>query len=60
MKIRHPEKVNKPISPLKKKPNWIKSKLLNSREFFLTKTIVNKNNLATVCQEANCPNIPEC
>ena len=60
MKIRHPEKVNKPISPLKKKPNWIKSKLLNSREFFLTKTIVNKNNLTTVCQEANCPNITEC
>jgi len=60
MKIRHPEKVNKPINPIKKKPNWIKSKLLNSKEFFLTKTIVNQNNLVTVCQEANCPNITEC
>ena len=57
---RHPEKINKPINPIKKKPDWIRSKLSNSKEFFLTKTIVNKNNLATVCQEANCPNITEC
>ncbi len=60
MKIRHPEKQNKPINPIKKKPEWIRSKLTNSKEFFLTKTIVNKNNLVTVCQEANCPNITEC
>jgi len=59
-KIRHPEKVNKPINPIKKKPDWIRSKLSNSKEFFLTKTIVNQNNLVTVCQEANCPNITEC
>ena len=60
MKIRHPEKVNKPINPLKKKPSWIKSKLTNSQEFFLTKSIVNQYKLKTVCQEANCPNITEC
>ena len=60
MKIRHPEKKNKPINPIKKKPDWIRSKLTNSKEFFLTKTIVNNNNLVTVCQEANCPNITEC
>jgi lipoyl synthase len=57
---RHPEKVKNPINPIKKKPVWIRSKLSNSKEFFLTKTIVNKNNLVTVCQEANCPNITEC
>ena len=57
---RHPEKVKNPINPIKKKPDWIRSKLSNSKEFFLTKTIVNKNNLVTVCQEANCPNITEC
>ena len=57
---RHPEKINNPINPIKKKPSWIRSKLTNSREFFLTKTIVNNNNLVTVCQEANCPNITEC
>ena len=60
MKIRHPEKINNPIYPIKKKPNWIKSKLINSRQFFKTKTIINNNNLVTVCQEANCPNISEC
>ena len=60
MKSRHPEKENKPINPIKKKPGWIRSKLTNSKEFFLTKTIVNNNNLVTVCQEANCPNITEC
>ena len=60
MTIRHPEKVNKPINPIKKKPNWIRSKLLNSKEFFITKSVINQNNLVTVCQEANCPNIAEC
>ena len=59
-KPRHPEKVNKPINPIKKKPKWIKSKIINSKIFFNTKSIVNKNNLNTVCQEANCPNITEC
>ena len=60
IKPRHPEKIKNPINPIKKKPEWIRSKLSNSKEFFLTKTIVNKNNLVTVCQEANCPNITEC
>ena len=60
MKSRHPEKENKPVNPIKKKPEWIRSKLTNSKEFFLTKTIVNNNNLVTVRQEANCPNITEC
>jgi|TARA_B110000438_G_scaffold302977_1_gene362564 lipoic acid synthetase len=60
MKPRHPEKINKPCNPIKRKPAWIKSKLVNSKEFFLTKTVVNQNNLVTVCEEANCPNIAEC
>ena len=60
IKPRHPEKVKNKINHIKKKPEWIRSKLSNSKEFFLTKTIVNKNNLVTVCQEANCPNITEC
>ena len=60
MIIRHPEKINKPSNPIKKKPEWIRSKITNSQNFFLTKSIINKNNLNTVCQEANCPNITEC
>ena len=58
--IRHPEKVKNPINPIKKKPDWIRSKILNTKNFFITKEIVKKNNLHTVCQEANCPNITEC
>ncbi len=57
---RHPEKVNKPSNPIKRKPEWIRSKIFNSQIFFQTKQIVNQNNLVTVCQEANCPNITEC
>ena len=57
---RHPEKIKNPINPIKKKPDWIRSKLINSKEFFLTKSIVNQHKLKTVCQEANCPNITEC
>ena len=59
-KPRHPEKINKPVNPIKKKPEWIRSKILNSKVFFETKKVVNQNNLVTVCQEANCPNITEC
>ncbi len=59
-KPRHPEKVNKPINPIKKKPEWIRSKIVDSQIFFQTKQVVNQNNLVTVCQEANCPNITEC
>ncbi len=60
MKPRHPEKIKNIPSPIKKKPYWIRSKIVNSQIFFQTKQIVNKNNLVTVCQEANCPNITEC
>jgi len=60
MKPRHPEKVKKPINPIKKKPEWIRSKILDTKIFFETKKVVNQNNLVTVCQEANCPNITEC
>ena len=60
LKIRHPEKVNKPINPIKKKPDWIRTKIVDSKVFFQTKKVVNQNKLVTVCQEANCPNITEC
>ena len=60
MKIRHPEKINKPVNLIKKKPSWIRSRLINSQNFFLTKSIINQKKIHTVCQEANCPNITEC
>ena len=60
MKIRHPEKVKNPINPLKKKPKWIRTKILDTQNYFKTKKIINKKKLNTVCEEANCPNIAEC
>jgi len=60
MKYRHPEKINNPINPIKKKPKWIRTKIIDSQNYFTTKAIVNKKKLHTVCQEANCPNISEC
>ena len=39
---RHPEKVKNPINPIKRKPEWIRSKLSNSKDFFLTKLLLIK------------------
>ena len=58
--VRHPEKINKPTNPLKKKPIWIRSKIIDSVNFKSTRELVTKKKLHTVCQEANCPNISEC
>ncbi len=60
MTVRHPEKINNPINPIKKKPVWIRTKILDSQNYFKTKEIINKKKLHTVCQEASCPNISEC
>ena len=37
MIIRHPEKINNPVNPIKKKPAWIKTKIINSKNYFTTK-----------------------
>ena len=60
MTARHPEKVNNPINPIKKKPSWIRTRILDSQNYFKTKEIINRKKLHTVCQEASCPNISEC
>ncbi len=60
MTIRHPEKINNPIHLIKKKPKWIRTKILDTQNYFETKNIINKKKLHTVCQEASCPNISEC
>jgi lipoic acid synthetase len=54
-KVRHPEKINKPINPIKKKPEWIRSKIVDSKVFFQTKQIVNKNNLVTCLPRSQLP-----
>jgi lipoic acid synthetase len=60
MTARHPEKINNPINPIKKKPNWIRTRILDTQDYFKTKQIINTKKLHTVCEEASCPNIFEC
>lgn len=57
---RHPEKVNKAESPIKRKPDWIRVRAGGTPVYEETRKIVQDNNLVTVCQEAGCPNIGEC
>ncbi|MFZ1991919.1 MAG: lipoyl synthase [Alphaproteobacteria bacterium] len=57
---RHPEKRERPDSPSPKKPDWIRVKAPNSQGYQATLGIVRSHKLATVCEEAGCPNIGEC
>lgn len=57
---RHPEKVNRPETPLLRKPEWIRVKAPGSAVYHETKKLVQDNKLVTVCEEAGCPNIGEC
>ena len=50
MKPRHPEKINKPLNPIQRKPEWIRVKITNSSIYNETKEIVKNNNLHTVCE----------
>ncbi|MGB3720120.1 MAG: lipoyl synthase [Hyphomicrobiaceae bacterium] len=60
MRPRHPEKANKPDTPVLRKPEWIRVKAPGSPTYFETKQIVRAHGLHTVCEEAGCPNIGEC
>lgn len=57
---RHPEKVNRPIRPSPRKPEWIRVKAPNSEGYAETRRIMREHGLNTVCEEAACPNIGEC
>jgi lipoyl synthase len=58
---RHPEKAHKPDNPVqRRKPDWIRVKAPTSPEYQQTRTLMRQLNLATVCEEAACPNIGEC
>lgn len=57
---RHPEKRNRPDTPILRKPEWIRVKAPVSRGYAETRSIVKEKGLVTVCEEAGCPNIGEC
>ena len=48
-----------PTDPLRK-PDWIRIKLPTSPAVDQLKTMLRKNRLYTVCEEASCPNLSEC
>ncbi len=43
-----------------KKPDWLKIKLPPAKQMLELKSKLRKNRLVTVCEEAACPNLPEC
>jgi lipoyl synthase len=47
-------------APRQRKPDWIRVKAPTSVGFAETKALMRRLNLATVCEEAACPNIGEC
>ena len=47
-------------APTGRKPEWIRAQLPAGAGFGATRNIVHEHRLATVCEEAKCPNIGEC
>ena len=46
--------------PIERKPEWIKTRLKTGPEYTELKSLVRREGLHTVCEEAGCPNIYEC
>ncbi|WP_111765374.1 lipoyl synthase [Nakamurella deserti] len=47
-------------TPIEKKPEWIKTRMKTGPEYTQMQSLVKREGLHTVCQEAGCPNIYEC
>lgn len=64
-KLRGAEKVrmipvsNEPAT-IQRKPSWIRVRVPANGEIQRIKTLLRKQKLHTVCEEASCPNLPEC
>ena len=43
-----------------RKPSWLRAKAPTGAGFRTVKSLVDEHRLATVCEEAKCPNIGEC
>ena len=56
---RIPIKIEATVTPLRK-PSWIRAKSQGTPEVARIKAALRANNLHTVCEEANCPNLGEC
>jgi lipoic acid synthetase len=66
VKLRGADKVDRipvkvvPTEKPKRKPDWIRVKMGSSPQVAHIKRILRKNQLASVCEEAACPNLGEC
>ena len=47
-------------TPIERKPEWIKTRAVMGPEYKELKSLVKREGLHTVCEEAGCPNIYEC
>ncbi len=47
-------------TPIERKPSWIRTKATMGPEYSQMRSLVQREGLHTVCQEAGCPNIFEC
>ncbi|HJP51250.1 MAG: lipoyl synthase [Pseudomonadales bacterium] len=65
-KLRGADKVRRipvrvePTGELPRKPDWIRVRIPASEKVSRIKKILRKKNLASVCEEATCPNLAEC
>src|SRR5271155_2231835 len=59
-RLRHPERAHRPDNPVARKPPWIRVRAPGSPVYSETLSLVRELKLATVCEEARCPNIGEC
>lgn len=66
IKLRGAEKVARipikvvPTETMARKPDWIRVKMTAPEEVARIKSILREQKLHTVCEEAACPNLPEC
>jgi len=65
-KLRGADKVRRipvkviPTDAMPRKPDWIRVRIPASPELSRIKGILRERKLASVCEEASCPNLPEC
>jgi lipoyl synthase len=58
--IRDGIKAQETSAPSQRKPPWLKARAPAGAGFDAVKSVVREHRLATVCEEAKCPNIGEC
>ena len=49
-----------PTESIPKKPEWIRTKISQPEEVQIIKNLLRQQKLHTVCEEAACPNLPQC